>query len=399
MNRRSLLAGGAGLVALQSVATLASAAASRPLQFRWMRLSDPDGHSPALRLRGDWLIVAVTDGDKVGYGEISHSNDDEACAARAQDLFQRHVAALTDDAALDLAGIAALDQGPFLTAPDLVTATAISGLNQALLELLAQQRQTSVWRLLRPDGPPVQQRVACYMTLNRFLRERTDAAYLRAVDAALALGAQAVKCAPFEAVTPQGDQIAQAQQGFARLEAIRRAHPNLSLRVDCHERFGPESAAALLGRFKALNLTWVEEPIPTGPALGALRARSQTAFSVGELFFRERRFREIVEARWADVIMPDPKHVGGFMALLDVCRMAKSLGASVSPHNPSGPVAGHAALQTMALSPAVSSLELVLTSDPLRQPCRELISDGTLSLPEGNGWGLPDRVLAELAKA
>lgn len=397
MDRRRVIAGGLALASLEGLAGAARAEAAGPLRFRWTRLADPDGHSPALRLRGDWLVVAVSDGRNVGYGEISHSNDDVACAAHAEALFARHVAGAPAATGWDVAAIRALDQGPFATAPDLPTATAISGLNQALLELVAQQRRTPVWRLFRPTGAPVQQNVPCYMTLNRALRERTTEAYLRAVDAALALGARAVKCAPFEAVTPDGDQTVQAEVGFARLEAIRKAHPDLSLRVDCHERFRPDTAAALMDRFRALNLTWVEEPIPTGPALGPLHARSGTPFSVGELFFRETRFRQIIEQRWADVIMPDPKHVGGFMALLDVCRMAETLGASVSPHNPSGPVAAHAALQAMALSRAVSSLELVLTSDPARQPCGELIADGRLRLPEGSGWGLPERVLAELA--
>ena len=95
--------------------------------------------------------------------------------------------------------------------------------------------------------------------------------------------------------------------------------------------------------------------------------------------------------------MPDPKHVGGCGPFVRVCRLAEKIGGQVSPHNPSGPVAAAAALQTAALSPAVTSLELILTSDPARQPCRELLHGGTLRLPEGPGWGLPDSVRRALA--
>ncbi len=95
--------------------------------------------------------------------------------------------------------------------------------------------------------------------------------------------------------------------------------------------------------------------------------------------------------------MPDPKHVGGCGPFVRVCRLAEKIGGQVSPHNPSGPVAAAAALQTAALSPAVTSLELILTRAPARQPCRALLHGGTLRLPEGPGWGLPDSVRRALA--
>lgn len=393
--RDFLLTAGLGGAAamLIPLSTLASAAA-RALTFRHATLPDPDGHHTALRLKGDWLLVAISDGRHTGLGEISHSNDDAACVARARELFERHIAGTNASRIFvpSLDAISALDGGAFSTAPDIVTATAISGLNQALLDLVAQQQGVPVWRLFRTEGAPVRTELPCYFTLNRALRERSVAAYLRAVEAALALGAGAVKCAPFEAVTRGGDHGAQAAEGFARLDAIRREFPKISLRVDCHERFTPESAAALLPRFDALNLAWLEEPCPPGPALGRLRAQTKTPLAIGELFFGEERFRELLANGWADVIMPDPKHVGGFSPLLRVCRMAEKFSGQVSPHNPSGPVAAAAALQSAALSPAVTSLELILTSEPARQPCRELLKNGLLRVPAAPGWGVPESV-------
>ena len=40
---------------------------------------------PALRLKGDWLVIAVSDGRHVGLGEVSHSTNDEACRRRVGD--------------------------------------------------------------------------------------------------------------------------------------------------------------------------------------------------------------------------------------------------------------------------------------------------------------------------
>jgi L-alanine-DL-glutamate epimerase-like enolase superfamily enzyme len=86
-----------------------------------------------------------------------------------------------------------------------------------------------------------------------------------------ALGIRAVKVAPFEGGDENRDQLAQARAGFERLEAIRVKFPQVSLRVDCHERFTPENARTLAPKFKALGLEWLEEPSPPGTVLAELR--------------------------------------------------------------------------------------------------------------------------------
>ena len=376
--------------AMMGIPITHQAATAAPLMLTAATLPDPDGHHPALRLKGDWLVIAISDGQHTGLGEISHSLDDAACLRRARELFTRHIAArrLTRDLPAELG------QGPFATAPDFLTATAISGLDQALHDLVARREGVPVWQLFTTR--PVQDSVASYLSTNRALRRRTPVDFVRITDAALALGISAVKITPFEAVTPTDDQLAQAEEGFARLDAVRSAHPDISLRVDCHERFTPENTATLLPRFAGYRLEWLEEPCPPGPVLASLRAKAAMPFAIGELFFGESRFRELIEQRRADVIMPDPKHVGGFGPLVRICRLAKKLGGQVSPHNPSGPVATYAAVHAAAVSRAVTSVELILTSDPARQPGRELLSQGRLRIPRAPGWGLSiDELVAQ----
>jgi hypothetical protein len=94
------------------------------LKFLHAILPDPDGHGESLRLKGDWPIIGITDGEHTGVGEISHSGDDAGCVRRARELFDAHVMGA---ARIDLAAIQALERGPFATAPDFLTATAISG--------------------------------------------------------------------------------------------------------------------------------------------------------------------------------------------------------------------------------------------------------------------------------
>lgn len=358
------------------------AARTASLRLTAATVPDPDGHHAALRLKGDWLVIAIDDGVHSGLGEVSHSNDDPACLRRVAELFAVHVAGR--EPSLEL--IEELHRGPFARASDLPHATAISGLDQALHDLVARRRGIPVWRLHAERA--VRERVPCYLSTNRALRRRLPSDFVAVVDSALRLGVHAVKLTPFEAVKPEGDQISQAEEGFSRISAVRAAYPDLSLRVDCHERFKPDAAARLLPRFDEFKLMWLEEPCPPGPELAKLRAQASMPFAVGELFFGEERFRELLRARQADVIMPDPKHVGGFGPLIRVCRMAENLGGEVSPHNPSGPIGTLACVHAAAVSRAVTSVELILTSDPARQPGRDLLRDGQMRIPEGPGWGL-----------
>jgi galactonate dehydratase len=76
--------------------------------------------------------------------------------------------------------------------------------------------------------------------------------------------------------------------------------------------------------------------------------------------------------------------------------MAEKFSAQVSPHNPSGPVATAAALHAIAVCPAMTSLEMILTSDPARQPGRDLLAGGNLRVPETPGWGLRRRSWSDL---
>ena len=64
--------------------------AQGPLTLRFRTIPDPDGWHPTLRLKGDWLVFEVGDGVLSGYGEASHSMDDELCKQTAAELFAKH---------------------------------------------------------------------------------------------------------------------------------------------------------------------------------------------------------------------------------------------------------------------------------------------------------------------
>jgi galactonate dehydratase len=275
------------------------------------------------------------------------------------------------------------------TAPDFIAATALSGLNQALYDLLAKREQVPVWKLFANATPITS--VPLYATINRALQTRSEQEYFEVVDSLGAQGFRAFKCAPFEAVDGPEDAVAKAHHGLVLLEQLRIRHPDLTMRVDFHERFAPRDFYELLPALARVRLDWIEEPFGMGPDYSELKARTAIRVAAGELFWGTQRFKEIADHRWADVIMPDAKHVGGFGPLLNVLEMANGA-IEVSPHNPSGPVSTAASLHAAALFPdAVRSLEYAFDRARARARYGETVDGGMIYLSENAGWGIDPR--------
>jgi galactonate dehydratase len=263
------------------------------LALRYRTIPDPDGWAESLRLKGDWLVFEISDGVLAGYGEASHSNDDERCKEVAAQLFERHYRGF----ALSLEALASKEREIAALAPDFVTATAFSGLNQALYDLLAKREQVPVWRLFRDrteiSGLPL------YTTINRALRTRSAEEYSAVVGEVRAQGFKTFKCAPFEAVNNAERAVEKAAAGLATLARLREQAPDLALRVDFHERFQPQDFFAIVPELERLQLDWIEEPFAVGPSYDELRRHTRLRISGGELFWgagASRRSRSVAGA-------------------------------------------------------------------------------------------------------
>jgi galactonate dehydratase len=381
-SRRTFLAG-VGAAAMCAAAPRVLRAQA-PLELKFRTIPDPDGWHPSLRLKGDWLVLEITDGRLSGFGEASHSNDDERCKALAARLFAEHFSSF----AISLDSLARKEREIAALEPDLPTATAFSGLNQALYDLLAKREGVPVWRLFRDAAPFAG--LPLYTTINRALTTRSAEEYATVVGEVRAQGFKTFKCAPFEAVKGKGDAVAQSAAGIAQLTRLREQFPELAVRVDFHERYAPRPAdfLAIVPELERLELDWIEEPFPLGPAYDELRRATPLRVAAGELFWGNARFAEIAERGWADVIMPDVKHVGGFGPLLGAMR-AQSGRVEVSPHNPSGPISTAASLHAAAVHPdAARSLEYSFDRRQSRRSTGERIEEGVLLLNEAPGWGV-----------
>jgi galactonate dehydratase len=361
--------------------------AQQPLALRFKTISDPDGWHPSLRLKGDWLVFEISDGVLSGYGEASHSREDDRCKAVAAELFAEHFADVArSPRSLSLELLARKEAKISSLAPDFVTATAFSGLNQALYDLLGKREQVPVWKLFAARAGL--ESIPLYTTINRALQTRTREEYEDIVDIAVSRGFRTIKCAPFEAVDTPNGGLAKSRPGMAMLGTIRERFPEIGIRVDFHERFHPADFFALIPEFERLRLDWLEEPFAMGPDFTELKRRTGIRVAAGELFWGGTRFAEIADHAWADVIMPDVKHVGGFGPLLGVLEASRGK-IEVSPHNPSGPISTAASLHAAALYPeTVRSLEYAFDRAQTRRETGERVDGGRLYLTDAPGWGV-----------
>ena len=382
VSRREFVAETAVAIAAVSFGAPWVVRAQGALTLRFRTIPDPDGWHPSLRLKGDWLVFEIGDGVLSGFGEASHSNDDALCKQVAAELFEHHYT----DFSLSLENLARKEREIAVLNPDFVTATAFSGLNQALYDLLAKREGVPVWQLFKNGAAFTG--IPLYTTINRALQTRSAEEYSAIVGELRTQGFKTFKCAPFEAVNGPDNALEKSAAGLATLARLREQFPELAVRVDFHERFQPADFFALLPELERLQLDWLEEPFAVGPTYEKLKRKTRLRLAGGELFWGRRRFEELAEHRWVDVIMPDVKHVGGFGPLLEVLKMGAGR-IEISPHNPSGPISTAASLHAAAIHPdTVRSLEYSFDGMQTRRSTGETIEHGVLLLSDTPGWGV-----------
>ena len=382
VQRRTFIGAAVGASAAAALGAPRIVRGQSPLTLRFRTIKDPDGWHPSLRLKGDWLIFEISDGVLSGFGEASHSMDDEGCKQMAAKLFAEHFA----DFSPSLERLAAKEREIAAMNPEFVTATAFSGINQAFYDLLAKRERVPVWRLFK-SGPAFSG-IPLYTTINRALETRTPEEYSKIVAELEKQGFKTFKCAPFEAVNGPEHAVEKAAAGLAMLTRLRAEFPDLAMRVDFHERFRPQDFYQLIPELERLKIDWLEEPFKVGPTYDELKRKTRLRLAGGELFWGKARFAEITDHQWVDVIMPDVKHVGGFGPLLDVLKMGEGR-IEISPHNPSGPISTAASMHAAAIYPdTVRAIEYSFDRRQTRRSTGEKIVDGTLLMSDKPGWGV-----------
>ena len=174
-------------------------------------------------------------------------------------------------------------------------------------------------------------------------------------------------------------------QDVARVRAVREAiGPDVKLMADANQGMTVSSAIRLGRMLEEFQLTWFEEPLPAYDLEGVARvaAALDTPIASGETEYTRYGFRQMLELKSADVLMPDLQRVGGVSEFVKVAHMAEAFDVPVSSH-----LFSDTSVQVLGGLANANYLEYmpwfsVLYNEPLQ------FDRGNAIVPERPGWGV-----------
>ena len=121
----------------------------------------------------------------------------------------------------------------------------------------------------------------------------------------------------------------------ARVRAVRDAiGPGIGLLVDANQGFTPKHAIRLGQRLEEFDLVWIEEPVAAHDLQGHadVRAALATPIASGETEYTRYGMQAMLDARAADVLMPDLQRIGGYSEFRVAAAAAAAKDVPVSSH-------------------------------------------------------------------
>ena len=273
-----------------------------------------------------------------------------------------------------------------------VLMSGIAGIDMALWDILGKVHGAPSYALL---GGAQRNRIRTYV----WIGGDRPAALIDEAKAAREHGFSAVKMNVCEELTAI-DSLRKIDAIVERVSALREAvGPTLDLAFDFHGRVHAPMARVLLHELESLRPIFVEDPVAAGnlEALAELSRLTSIPLAVGERMHSRGEFKALFEARAAQLINPDPAHVGGITETLKIGAMAEAYDVALAPHCPLGPIALAACLQIDALCHNAvlqeQSLGIHYNSandllDYLTPQSRFIYRDGFLMIPTGPGLGI-----------
>ncbi|MCZ6592981.1 MAG: mandelate racemase/muconate lactonizing enzyme family protein [Alphaproteobacteria bacterium] len=198
---------------------------------------------------------------------------------------------------------------------------ALSSLDTACWDLAAQAAELPLYRYLGGDSA----RVTAYASSGLWLNYSVDEVIAEA-----------------EAFYAQGHRAMKMRIGrpdfmtdIDRVSLVREAMgSDIELLVDVNQAW-PESVAIRAGRLlEALDIFWLEEPVYYADLDGCARVTAALDMRVatGETSYGSASVKQHLDARAADVLMPDLQRMGGITEYLNAATLCAAYNQPVSSH-------------------------------------------------------------------
>lgn len=333
--------------------------------------------------RQTWVFVLVeTDAGITGVGEASLEGKELAVQAAVTDLARLLIG--QDPTRIEQNWQIMYRHG--FWRGGVVLNTALSGIEQALWDIVGKELGVPVYRLL---GGAARDRIQLYTHCGG----QTPDELARNAQELVAQGWRALKIGSlgFEAFANEGQCIEATVQ---RVRAMREAvGPEIMIMMDAHGRHTPTQAIRLARALEPYDLFFLEEPVPPDN-VDAFKRLAEAGLNLniatGERLFTKWGYRELLERQYVDIIQPDVCHDGGILETRKIAAMAETYYIRVAPHNPNGPVATAASIHLAACLPNFVILEYA-QNQPWRDQVLQkplAIVNGYVDLPTEPGLGV-----------
>lgn len=171
----------------------------------------------------------------------------------------------------------------------------------------------------------------------------------------------------------------------ARVAAVREAvGPDIGIMVDANQQMTVKQAIRIGRMMEDLNLAWFEEPVICNDHEGeaTIAAALDIPIATGESVYTHRGVLAMLQARSADVIMPDLQRMGGPSEFLKAGHLCEAHHIPCASH-----LFPEMSLALLAALPAGHYLEHMPWFEPIYRERIELDGEGNAIVPHRPGWG------------
>jgi galactonate dehydratase len=349
------------------------------------------------------VIVELTTKDGItGYGEaaVAYGLGANAAAGMLSDLAPRVIGA---DATFPRHVWHEIYDNSFWTkGGGAIVFAALSAIDQALWDIKAKSIGVPVYELF---GAKFENTIEVYA--NGWSSKHNDAIeWAKSAERPLAEGYRILKCYPL-ASEEKGSTLRHVQRrqlndeifkrAVARVRTLRKVvGPDIGLMLDLSGGLKNDHLNLLMDECAELDLIWVEEPLDPFNLQGFrdLAGRWPIPIAAGERVYTRSGFRNLLDTKGVDIIMPDIGNCGGMFEFVQIAAMAEAYNVRVSAHNCASSLCTAASLQAVAASAMSMPLETYpYFSDAndyvqvLKNPPEKEIVNGRLTISKSPGIG------------
>jgi galactonate dehydratase len=395
--RRTLFKAGllpiAGAAALPA---LSAAVQENSSPYRRPKLKITDVRTAEVRVHGYQVQVRVyTDQGIIGQGETTDAAQGNVPLIHS---FARLLVG-QDPLNIEAAFERIRTSGVFAGAQAGQFVTALTGVEIALWDIAGKALGVPVYQLL---GGKVRDRVRIYCDSGEREMIPGDEQSKARIQQIQEMGFTAAKIDIDDARDPaRMDRVnwtasnGEIEHMIAKVAFTRELYPkNFDLAVDMHARYDAGTGKRVAREVEPFKLMWLEEPVPAEniDAMRDIRASTSTPICCGENIYMRWGFREILEKRAADIIMPDFQKTGGLLESRKIADMAHAYYVPVAPHGVTSPIGMMATAHVCAAIPnfLVQEWHWIDSPDLWRNWVKEgeIIQKGFITLPDRPGLGV-----------